>query len=173
MCSLSGRPWNHRIPQQGVFGFDTVPTTIQEQLALQSNSTPEIDEAWNDLLKLPCVALSKIASEVAGLSYAVIFNDSQCSTGTLRFENGYIISGSVFGSGGTDVLFEFSGKHATAQTIDPESGFNYISTIESQFQRYFGADSILHTMMDEQLEELGRCQIMDARELIPSPQIAT
>lgn len=156
-----------------VFGFDTVPATIQEHLILQSDSTPEIAEAWNNLLKLPCIALAKIASEVAGLAYAVIYNDSLCSTGTLRFENGHMISGAVFGSGGTDVLFEFSGQRATANIIDSDTGFNYVSTIESQFQQNFGDASILHTLMADQLEELARCQIMNARELIPSPQLAT
>ena len=156
-----------------VFGFDRVPPTIQEHLTLQTDSTPEIAEAWNDLLKLPCVALAKTTSEVTGQSYAVIYNDSLCSTGAMRFENGNMISGAVFGSGGTDVLIEFTGQTAIAKTIDPESGFNYSSTIESQFQQYFADDTILHKMMDRQLEELARCQLMETRELIPSPQIAT
>ena len=59
------------------------------------------------------------------------------------------------------------------KTIDPDSGFCYVSTIVSQFQNHFGDDSILSTIIEGQLDELARCQIMEARELVPSPKLAT
>jgi hypothetical protein len=156
-----------------VFGFDAVPMSLQTHLTLQSDSTPEIEHAWNDLLKLPCIAIAQIASEIAGKAYSVIHNDTLCSTGVLEFQNGELISGSVVGSGGSNYLFQFDGNVASVQTVDYESGFNYVDTIKSEFVRLFGDSDILVTLMNDQLEELGRCQIMEARVLITPPKIAT
>lgn len=69
--------------------------------------------------------------------------------------------------------FSSLGKVQLLETIDPDSGFCYQSTIETQFQNHFDDDSILSTIIEDQLEELARCQIIEAPELIPSPELAT
>ncbi len=75
---MSGRTRIIAFLSREVFGFDAVPTSLQSHLTLQSDSTPEIEHAWNDLLKLPCIAIAQIASEIAG-NHIPLFTMTHCA----------------------------------------------------------------------------------------------
>ncbi len=61
-----------------VFGFDAVPTSLQSHLTLQSDSTPEIEHAWNDLLKLPVLQLPKSHPKLPG-NHIPLFTMTHCA----------------------------------------------------------------------------------------------
>lgn len=175
-----------------VFGFSKPPAIIKDLLQLSplqsATSKPfwsffggrpsreevkAIDAAWNDVLKTPALAIAKIASEVTGESLCVIYSDSSCSSGLLRWVDGGLEAGAIYGAGGTDVLFTFKSNEARPSMLASDSNFNYADTIVSGLRSYFGESFDVDWFLSEGPEEYQRFVLMEGRALVTPARIET
>jgi hypothetical protein len=96
-------------------------------------------KALGEIAADPHVALAIVASRMRGEATFVVCSDTLCCSGHLRFKDGALVSGEIYGWGGNETLWSLSANSFRAQEIEltAQAGYNYYKPV---------ADGLIQTL---------------------------